>query len=310
MKQRVALVGEGNADWQTVMQAALPGYEVAPWLAPCADYARVEYAVGWVPPPGVFTHFPHLKAVFVLGAGVDRFVERDDLPPPVRLIRLTDAGMAAQMIEYVLYGVLRYQRFMDIYERQQALAHWHPYPPRLPHDVRVSVLGLGEMGGAVADALAGRGYAVTGWSRSAKVIAGVRCLYGSEGLNEALATSDVLVNILPSTPTTRGLLNRDRLTLLPVGAGVINSGRGDQLDLDALWALLECGHIRSALLDVFPKEPLPSDHPLWRHSAVRITPHVAAETLKSPAAQQIAAKLCQLEAGEAVAGEVIRDRGY
>jgi len=172
------------------------------------------------------------------------------------------------------------------------------------------VLGLGEMGGQVARALAERGYGVTGWSRSPKSIAGVRCLCGLDRLDGVLAASDVLINILPSTPATRGLLNHVRLARLPSGAALINAGRGDQVDLTALRSHLDSGHLRSALLDVFPVEPLPSDDPVWRHPKVRVTPHIAAETLKYPAAEQIAEKIRQLEAGESVAGEVVRERGY
>lgn len=315
MTRLVALViGDATAAWHEALQRALPGFEVRVWPFATGlradDLDRVEYLIGWVPPAGVFAAFPALKAVFPLGAGVDRFVGRADLPPHIPIIRLTDAGMARQMIDYVLYGVLRHQRAMDVYQQQQGAGQWWPLPPRSAASTTVGVLGLGEIGGQVAAALAGQGYDVAGWSRSAKTLPDVACWHGADGLDPVLARSEVLVNILPSTPETRGLLNAERLARLPVGASVINVGRGDQLDLTALIEGLDSGHLRSALLDVFPVEPLPPEHPVWRHPKVSLTPHVAADSLPEPAAAQIADKLRRFEAGETVAGLVIPARGY
>lgn len=270
----------------------------------------VEYVITWGPPPGLFVGMSRLKGVFNLGAGVDRLLQRDDLAAEVPIYRLLDGGMAQQMVEYVRYGVLGYQRHMDIYRRQQTAGVWKMLPPRLPAAVRVSVLGLGEIGGQVARALAADGYRVQGWSRSAQTLPGILCHHGPTGLDTVLNESDVLVCVLPSTPQTRGLLDATRLARLPPGAMVINAGRGDLLDLDALQGLLESGHLRAAQLDVFPEEPLPPAHPLWRHPAVTITPHVAAITLRQEAVEQISANLRRLAEGSEPLGKVARTQGY
>ncbi len=154
------------------------------------------------------------------------------------------------------------------------------------------------------------GYPVAGWSRSPKSVPGVRCVHGPDALAPLLAQSDVLVNVLPTTPQTRNLLDRARLSRLPRGAYVINCSRGDQLDADALVALLDAGHLGGALLDVFAVEPLPPDRPLWRHPKVRITPHIAAITLPEPSVAQIVANIRALEAGELPSGVVDRSRSY
>ena len=206
--------------------------------------------------------------------------------------------------------MLSYQRHMDVYRRQQAAGVWKMLAPRLPGEVRVGVLGMGEIGGAVARALAADGYAVSGWSRTPRLLAGVDCLYGDEGLAELLATSDVLACVLPSTPETQGLLNAERLATLPAGAMLINAGRGDLLDENALLALLDSGHLRCAQLDVFATEPLPANSRLWQHPAVTVTPHIAAITLRQQAVEQIVANLARLAAGEAGLGKVVRERGY
>ncbi|PKU24248.1 glyoxylate/hydroxypyruvate reductase A [Telmatospirillum siberiense] len=268
------------------------------------------YVATWNPPEGFFHRLPEPKAVFALGAGVDRFLKRDDLPDSVPLIRLTDAGMARQMAEYALAGVLRFQRNLDLYEAQQTSGLWRPLPVRSSDETRVTVLGLGRIGGVVATTLSALGYKVSGWSRAGTDIPGVVCRSGVASLDTLLAQTDVLINVLPSTEETRGLLNRERLGRLPADAGIVNAARGDQLDADALVEFLDAGRLRGALLDVFPEEPLPEESRLWNHPKVRITPHVAAVTLLGPSVRQVVRNMRRFEEGQTVEGLVDRRRGY
>lgn len=293
----------------SLLRDALPGVDVAVWPTQ-VDRAKVRYVAVWNPPDDFFAGFPQLEAVFALGAGVDRLVSRTDLPPHVPIIRLIDAGMAQQMSEYVLYGVLRHQRHFDLYQQQQEHGNWQPLPPKSAHEVRVSVLGLGALGAEVAKTLARFGYAVSGWSRRPKNLPGIDCYHGPEGLALLLARTDVLVGMLPSTPATRGLLDQQRLSQLPRGATLINVGRGDQVGEQALLQLLESGHLRFAQLDVFANEPLPAESRLWRRNDVAITPHIAAATLYQPAVTQIANNLQALSRGEVPAGLVDRTLAY
>jgi glyoxylate/hydroxypyruvate reductase len=292
------------AAWASVLHELAPELELRTWPEPPPQ--GPVHALVWRPPEGFFVAIPELKGVFALGAGVDDLAARADLPRDVPLVRLTDAGMAQQMVEYVLYGVLRFQRDFDAYAADQTQAVWRPRPPRGAAETRVLVLGLGELGARVAQALSGLGYAVGGWSRSPKAIAGVDCIHGFEALDARLGETDVLAAVLPSTPDTRGLLDRARLARLAERAAVINVGRGDLIELDALCDLLEGGHLRGALLDVAPVEPLPADHRAWRCRGLELTPHVAATTLPYPAARQILDKLAALRGGRAVAGLVPR----
>lgn len=271
---------------------------------------QVRYVITWGPPPGLFAGLPALAGVFALGAGVDKLLARDDLPPGVPIYRLLDGGMAAQMLEYVRFGVLSYQRHMDVYRRQQAAGIWKMLPPRLPQDVRVGVLGLGEIGLAVARGLQADGYQVQGWSRTPRQLADLPSHHGREGLASLLAVSDVLACVLPSTPETIGLLNAEALARLPAGAMLINAGRGDLLDEQALLAALDGGQLRCAQLDVFASEPLPAASRLWHHPAVTVTPHIAAITLRQQAVAQIAANLALLQQGLPASGQVQRQRGY
>ena len=132
-----------------LLREALPGETIACWPQE-VDAAAVTHAAVWAPPEDFFARFPNLHTVFAMGAGVDKLLRRTDLAPHVRIVRLTDAGMAQQMTEYCLYGVLHYQRQMDRYAGQQRAGRWQPLETRLARDVRVGILGLGELGGKVA----------------------------------------------------------------------------------------------------------------------------------------------------------------
>lgn len=301
--------GDEGAHYRDLFARELPAVRCIAFPEP-VPVGDVTFVACWNPPPGFFAPLAALRAVFALGAGVDRLLARDDLPAGVPIMRLLDAGMADQMVEYALLGVLTRQRHLVDYRLQQQRAEWRRHPPLARADVRVGVLGLGEMGGAVARALAGLGYAVAGWSRTPKAIDGVAAHHGDAGIDALLARSDVLFNTLPSTPGTRGLLDRARLARLPRGALLVNASRGDQLDAAALRDLLDDGHLSGALLDVFTVEPLPADDPLWRHPRITITPHAAATTLPQPSVRQVAANIRRLLRGELMQGVVDRARGY
>lgn len=274
------------------------------------DATAIDGLVGWKLPADFLKPYRNLQVVFGLGAGVDAFLKRSDLAPGVQVVKLSDAGMAAQMTEYALLGILHWQRHLDEYRADQQQAKWAPRPPRLRADTRVTVLGLGAIGSQVARELAALGYAVRGWRRSAATLANIRCLHGLRSLPGLLGETDVLINLLPSTHETLQLLNEERLGALPQGAYVVNASRGDQLDAGALLRLLDSGHLSGALLDAFVAEPLPSDSPLWRHPRITLTPHVAAITLPEESARQIGANLARRLRGEAMTGVVDRAAGY
>ncbi len=301
--------GEAAPHWQALFAARRPSWRVVTEGQRAPDQP-IDYLVGSRPPAGQLARLPRLRAVFALGAGVDALLAREDLPPSLPVVRLLDAGMADQMVEYALFGVLLWQRRLLDYALQQGRREWRQQPPRLRAEVRVGVLGLGAIGAAVAIALARLGYRVSGWSRSARHLPGIRCVDGIAALDPLLADSDVLINLLPSTPQTRGLLDRARLARLPRGALLVNAARGDQLDAEALCALLDDGVLGGALLDVFATEPLPADSPLWSHSRVVVTPHVAALTLPGPAVEQIVANIERDRSGQPMLGVVDRARAY
>jgi len=174
----------------------------------------------------------------------------------------------------------------------------------------VGVMGLGKLGMHVARAVQAVGYPVAGWARSAREQTGFDTFHGAEQLPAFLARTRVLVNLLPLTPQTRGIINRSLLEQLRPDAVVINIARGGHVVDADLLAALDSGRVQAAVLDVFNQEPLSPEHPYWQHPRVRITPHVAAMTLEAEAAEQISRRIAQLEAGEPASGRVQRETGY
>jgi len=298
---------DGRADpWVDGFCAALPNAEFASWVpgAPPADYAVV-----WAPPQAFFDEQPGLKAVFNMGAGVDALMKLD-IPPQAQVIRLDDAGMSVQMAEYVCHAVSRHFREFDVYEADTRAGKWSYRKPRVRADFPVGVMGLGVLGTRVAQALIGFDFSVNAWSRSPKVLAGVRGFVGADQLDDFLAASKVLVCLMPLTPETQDILNYRNLSLLQPGGYVINVARGGHLVDDDLIALIDSGHLAGATLDVFRQEPLPSTHPFWQHSKITVTPHTSARTLREDTIAQISGKITAMVQGFPVAGVVERERGY
>jgi len=254
-----------------------------------------------------FSVFPKVKAVMSLWAGVETVVDNPTLTQP--LTRMVDPALTEGMVEWVAGHVLRHHLGMDAHIVNPGHV-WAPQAPPLARDRRVGVLGLGALGRASAQALAGLGFDVAGWSRSAKSVPGIACFDGAEGLEAILDRTEILVLLLPLTPATENLLNASRLARLPQGAVVINPGRGPLIDDAALIAALDAGDLAHATLDVFRTEPLPAEHPFWAHPRVTVTPHIASETRPASASRVIADNIRRAETGQPLLYLVDRQAGY
>jgi glyoxylate/hydroxypyruvate reductase A len=306
MRLTVCCTDTRSAPWIEGLRAGLPGAEVEEWRPGAAP---ADHAVVWAPPQQFLDEQSRLKGIFNIGAGVDALMKLR-LPPDALVVRLDDAGMSVQMAEFVCHAVIRHFRELDAYEREAAAGRWAFRKPRSRAEFPVGVLGLGVLGRRVAQALAGFEFPVRGWSLSAKDVPGVQCFAGDAQLAEFLAGTRVLVNLLPLTPETENLLDRRTLSQLQPGGYVINVARGAHLVDADLLALLDSGHLAGAALDVFRTEPLPAEHPFWRHPKITVTPHTSARTLRDESIAQIVGKIRALERGEPIAGVVDRQRGY
>lgn len=316
MKPRIVIVlgATALAKWSERLQQALPEADIitrdAERTTADANATAADYALLWRPHPSFFAEQKQLQAIFNLGAGVDTLAAMAEFPRAVPLIRLEDAGMAKPMAQYALAVVLRYAYRFDEYARRQAERRWAPRRPRAPGEVEVGVLGLGAIGGTVARVIAEQGFRVRAYARTRRELPGVKCYAGGAELPAFLTGLHVLVNALPLTPDTAGILRRDHFERLADGAHVVNIARGAHLNEADLLAMLDSGKLAGATLDAFATEPLPAEHPFWAHPGVTVTPHVSGVTLLEESVQQVAHKIRSLERDEPVSGVVDWTRGY
>lgn len=274
----------------------------------------IHYALAWKPKPGSLAKLPGLKAIFSLGAGVDHLMG-DATLPDVPIVRIVDENLTSHMTDYVCWRVLDHHRKGRIYREQQAERIWRQRRQTVAKNVTVGIMGLGELGRAAATRLLALGYRVCGWSRTGSSHPGVESFRGEDGLHPFLASTDILVALLPHTPRTEGILDHALLSRLkqdgPLGGPVlINAGRGRlQKEADILRAL-DDGILYEASLDVFETEPLPADSPLWTHPRVFITPHAAAESDPQYLAPSMLDQMDAFDRGEPLKNLVDREAGY
>ncbi|WAH55362.1 glyoxylate/hydroxypyruvate reductase A [Pseudomonas silvicola] len=284
-----------------------PALKVA--LADAPEAAEAEVAACWYPPAGSLGRLPRLRLVHSVAAGVDH-LSTDPSAPLVPVCRVVDPDHRRGMTEYVRWAVLHYHRDFDRVNAQQRQNLWLRHPQRPASQFKVGVMGLGSLGSAIAADLASAGYDVRGWSRSARQLPGVACSHGDSSFNQFLDRLDLLINLLPLTEATHGILCQKTFSKLAPGAAIVNGGRGQHVLIDDLQQALTSGQLRGAVLDVFEHEPLPAEHPLWQMPGVVVTPHMASAAAHDCIVRQVADNTRRLLAGEALNNLVDPSQGY
>ena len=237
---------------------------------------EVEFAVVWNHKSGLLLNYPNLKCILSYGHGVDGLLSDTKLPSKVPIVRLKSKQMADDMNEYLLAVVLLHRRQLLKHAENPKEFEWG-ITSRINNN-SISILGLGFLGKSAVNYFLRMGFEVSGWSRSEKKITNVKCYSGKAGLIKMLGHTDFLINLLPLTIETKSLLNVETLSQLKRSAYFINVGRGKTLVEEDLIALLDNEHLSGACLDVFQKEPLPKNHPFWRHKKILVTPHNSSTT--------------------------------
>lgn len=311
---RITIASGGPAalpEWQRHFREFDPAIEVLGWEAAQADPAGVRYALVWQPPAGGLAALPELRLIISAGAGVDGILADPQRPAGLPIARMITEETPEVMAEYVLTAALMLLREARLMALDQAACRWNVLPaPRRMREVRVGVMGLGQLGAASARLLAHTGFQVSGWSRSRAAIAGVQTYAGEEEFDAFLGATDILVCLLPATPATRGILGARTFARLPQGAAVINVGRGSHLNEAELLDALDGGRLAGAVLDVFDTEPLPADSPLWSHPRIIVTPHYGATPSRRDRARHAVRLIHLHERGAALPHLYDAERGY
>ena len=310
----IVLIGDlsesASALWRAALTPHLPEGETLILARECTDKSAVDVALAANPPWGTLATYPNLRFVQSLWAGVDRLLADPALPDDITIARLVDPEMAQAMLEGTVAAVLYVHRQFPTYLCQQAAHTWRQLPQPAAKQRRIGLLGYGQMAQPVAHALAGLGFKVHAWGQQPRSATGCSYSWGEAGLETVLAQAEILINLLPLTAATRGILNTRLFSRLPRGATLINFGRGDHLQNDDLLEALQSGRLDHAVLDVFHQEPLPAEHPFWSHPRITVLPHIAASTDPITAAPIAMRNIVAFREGREPAGLVSRTRGY
>ncbi|TDT45189.1 glyoxylate/hydroxypyruvate reductase A [Maribacter spongiicola] len=295
--------------WKNALKKASNGIKVYSYLENHPK-EEITMAVIWKHPKGSLADYPNLKCIASAGAGVDYIFEDETRPMNVPITRIVDPFLASDMSEHVLAVILAHLKNLNAYKLDQVANNWAPKDYLRIKDVTIGILGLGELGALTATDLTKFGFKVQGWSRSKKKIEGVITFSGADAQQEFLKTTNVLVCLLPLTPATEGILNKELMSQLPKNAFVINVARGGHLIDEDLIELIDADHLSGACLDVYHTEPLPESHPFWNHKKVHMTPHYASVSDTTSVIPQLIENYNRISSGEKLQNLVDSDKGY
>ncbi|OLZ08058.1 D-2-hydroxyacid dehydrogenase [Sulfobacillus thermosulfidooxidans] len=267
-----------------------------------------EIVFGWKIPPHLFRHARQLRWIQSMGAGVDDLVSNPDLPPTVMITRIVDQ-FGSSIAEFVFAELLAHVRRLDRLRQQQRDHRWEPLAVGTLRNQRIGIAGLGSIGQELVRKARAFDMVVYGLSREPKPEM-VDKAFSSDQWILFVQSLDYLVITLPVTEKTRGVVGQQVLQAMKPDALIINVGRGEVINQQALVDALTTGQIAGAVLDVFETEPLPSDNILWDLPGVRISPHIAGPSIDEYVAHYFVNNVERYINQEPLNGWVDRQRGY
>jgi glyoxylate/hydroxypyruvate reductase A len=306
----IAIISDRNPDaWIKALHENQNDIEVEVY-PDISNKEKVEYALVWNHPPGVFKEFPNIKVIASMGAGVDHIMRDPELPENVKVTRIVDEQLAKDMAEFVLALVLNKLRNLSLHQHLEQQREWKPKSYQRIEEVKIGIMGMGELGSTVGKKLTQNGFSVNGWANSKKNLDNIKVYAGREELDPFLAESDILICLLPLTPDTENILDKNLFRKLPENAFLINVARGNHLVEKDLIKMIDNEHLSGAALDVFRKEPLPEDHPFWNNPKIQVTPHIASVTKPNSVVSQVLGNYERMKNKEELQNVVDKGRGY
>lgn len=300
-------IGTAEA-WRSSFGEQLPDLEIRMWPN-AGNLDEIEYLAFMRPDFDALPEFPRLKAMFSRSAGVESLVGHPKFPK-APLGKVEPPGGDPMMTEYVVMHALRLHRELPAYHAAQARREWRKAPIRRPEQRRIGFLGYGAMAQAPAQILKALGFPVSAWVRSPRSGADIPVHVGHDQLAAFLGQTDIAICLLPLTPETEGIFCARTLAMMPMGAMLVNLGRGKHVVEADLIAALDAGRLAHAALDVTWPEPLPETSPLWAHPKVTIMPHVARRPTVGQIVTEIAANVRSLRGGGGLLQQIDIARGY
>jgi glyoxylate/hydroxypyruvate reductase A len=305
----LAPLGGAAAEWRRLFAAELPGLDIR--LFPeIGDPGDIDIAAVARVPPGTLAQLPKLRLIISLMAGQETLLADRTMPAHVPIVRAGDPAGDAMMNETALLHVLRHHRLLPEYQLAQQRRDWKRLAVLRAGERRVGVLGLGQIGLAVAKYLRDHGFDMAGWARAARPVEGIAVYHGREQLAAFLGRSEIVVNLLPLTGETENILDRAAFAHMPKGAALVNLARGQHVVDRDLIAALDAGHLAAATLDVFREEPLGKESPLWQHPRITVMPHVSRRHDPADIVPRVAENVRRLARGEPLLQPVDRAAGY
>ena len=296
-------------DWKKSLKANAPELNIYSYLED-HPMQEIEVAMVWKHPPGIFKQYPSLKYIASFGAGVDFIFDDTEIPEDILITRVVDPILASDMSEFVIAAIFAHLKNFHRYRSDQLAGNWHPLPYRRIADKRIGIIGLGALGLKLYEDLKVLGFNVIGWSNSTKYLDNVKTYTGAKERTDFLKKAEILVCLLPLTESTRGILNKELFSELPVGAYIINVARGGHLVDEDLIDMIDTDHLSGACLDVYHEEPLGEDHPFWRHPKIFMTPHIASVSDVESVVPQLLENYYRFKEGRPLINQVSTLRGY
>ncbi len=298
--------GRDPKPWVEAFKKGNPGIPV--YAYPEAhDPDEIEYVISWKHPRGIFKHYPNLRVIASMGAGVDHIICDPEIPLHVVITRIIDEQLAEDMCDFVLALVLDHLRNISFHHNIHA---WEPIPYKRIEEQHIGIMGLGFMGSAVAQTLLKNRFKISGWAKTPKKLAGINTYSGEKQLEKFLKISTILICLLPLTQETENILNKELFKKLPKGGYLINVARGEHLVEYDLLEMIDKGHLSGASLDVFRIEPLPREHVFWDHPRIKITPHIASITNPPMVEPQLTDNYRRMREGKELKNTIERNLGY
>jgi len=274
------------------------------------NYHQIEYAIIWNLPNKILKKLTNLKIIFLLGSGVDRVLNSSNYKN-TPILRLEDPLMGYRMSYYVHSQILQYQLNLKYYQMGQLNKIWcEEKNPIMNNELKIGILGVGYLGTYVGSYLSKLNYNVVGYKKTPKILSNSFPMLTGNKLKDFILGNDIIISILPSTKETLNFIDKKFLTIMKKKSLLINVGRGKTIDEKALINHLKKNKNFHVSLDVFKKEPLKKNSPLWRLPNVTITPHVACITPLKSALEQIYNRFVLYKKTGKIKSDVNIKRGY